>query len=87
MSRPIWFTVAFVCAGITWLVNIAPAVDAAGREPAQSAKVTTGRTVWDGAYTGEQAGRGRTEYMRACASCHAEDGDFLATVDRFLAEK
>jgi mono/diheme cytochrome c family protein len=29
--------------------------------------------VWDGVYTGEQASRGRTEYMQACASCHADD--------------
>ena len=73
MSRRIWFTVAFVCAGIAWLVDVAPAVDAAGREPAQGAKVSTGRTAWDGVYTEEQARRGRTGYMRACASCHAED--------------
>jgi pimeloyl-ACP methyl ester carboxylesterase len=72
MSRPIWFTVALACAGIGWLVNIPPAADAAGREPAQGTKVT-GRTVWDGVYTEEQARRGRAEYMRACASCHAED--------------
>jgi S-disulfanyl-L-cysteine oxidoreductase SoxD len=31
------------------------------------------RSVWDGIYTAEQAMRGRTEYMQACASCHAED--------------
>lgn len=29
MSRRIWFTVAMVCSGITWLVTIAPAVDTA----------------------------------------------------------
>src|SRR6267142_723019 len=73
MSRPIWFTVALVCAGITWLVNVVPAVDAAGREPVQGGKVSSGLTVWDGVYTEEQARRGRAEYIRACASCHAED--------------
>lgn len=31
------------------------------------------RTVWDGIYTVEQASRGRTEYVKACASCHADD--------------
>jgi cytochrome c553 len=31
------------------------------------------RTVWDGIYTEQQALRGRTEYMQACASCHADD--------------
>jgi S-disulfanyl-L-cysteine oxidoreductase SoxD len=30
-------------------------------------------TVWDGIYTAQQAERGRTEYMKACASCHAQD--------------
>jgi len=73
MSRRIWFTVACVGAGIAWLVNSALTVDAAGREPAQDAKVSTGRTVWDGVYSEEQARRGRIEYSRACASCHAED--------------
>ena len=72
MSRRIWFAAALVCAGITWLVNMLPAVDAAPREPAQDGKVT-GRTVWSGVYTDEQARRGRAEYLRACAPCHAED--------------
>ena len=35
--------------------------------------VAAQRSVWDGIYTAEQAMRGRTEYMQACASCHAED--------------
>ena len=73
MSRRIWFTVAFVCAGITWLGNTLPAVGVAGREPVQDGKVSPGRTVWNGVYTEEQARRGRAEYTRACASCHAED--------------
>lgn len=29
--------------------------------------------MWDGVYTEQQAERGRTEYLRSCASCHAED--------------
>ena len=39
-----------------------------------------GRTVWDGVYTEEQASRGQTQYMQACASCHAKDlrGDSTA---------
>ena len=44
-----------------------------GQQRAQEAKTISGRTVWDGVYTEEQATRGRTEYTRACASCHAED--------------
>jgi S-disulfanyl-L-cysteine oxidoreductase SoxD len=31
------------------------------------------RTVWDGVYTSQQALRGQAEYMKACASCHADD--------------
>ncbi len=30
------------------------------------------RSVWDGVYTGEQAGRGQALYNRHCASCHAD---------------
>ena len=33
----------------------------------------TGKTVWDGAYTTEQASRGQTAYLQRCASCHGED--------------
>jgi len=33
----------------------------------------TERTVWDGAYTAEQAMRGGAAYTRSCASCHAPD--------------
>jgi len=34
---------------------------------------TQQRTVWEGIYTPPQAERGRAEYMKACAGCHAED--------------
>ncbi|MBZ5728998.1 MAG: cytochrome c [Acidobacteriia bacterium] len=30
------------------------------------------RSVWDGVYTEEQAGRGKAHYNRECASCHGE---------------
>ena len=30
----------------------------------------TTRSVWDGVYTSEQAGRGSTLYSNNCASCH-----------------
>jgi S-disulfanyl-L-cysteine oxidoreductase SoxD len=30
------------------------------------------RSVWDGVYTEEQAGRGRPLYNEHCASCHAD---------------
>ena len=49
------------------------AVNVTGQQRDQEAQTVSGRTVWDGVYTGEQAGRGRTEYERACAACHAED--------------
>ena len=29
--------------------------------------------MWDGIYTEEQAARGRADYMKSCASCHAAD--------------
>lgn len=31
------------------------------------------RTVWDGVYTEEQAGRGQVRYTEVCAACHAQD--------------
>ena len=39
----------------------------------QDAATRPARTVWDGVYTEAQATRGQTQYMRACASCHAAD--------------
>ena len=72
MSRQTRFALAFVSVGIAWLASAALAVNATGRERVQEPKASS-RTVWDGVYTGEQATRGRTQYMRACASCHAED--------------
>jgi mono/diheme cytochrome c family protein len=30
------------------------------------------RSVWDGVYTEDQAGRGRVLYNEACASCHSD---------------
>lgn len=31
------------------------------------------RSVWDGVFTAAQADRGRTLYLKECASCHAEN--------------
>ena len=38
------------------------------------------RSIWDGVYTEEQAGRGERAYTRACAACHLDDllGDGFA---------
>jgi mono/diheme cytochrome c family protein len=33
----------------------------------------TGRSVWDGVYTKEQATRGQTAYREECARCHSEN--------------
>ena len=40
----------------------------------------TMRSVWDGIYTEEQAGRGERTYTQACAACHLDDlmGDGFA---------
>ena len=39
---------------------------AAGAVQAQS----TGRTVWEGIYSAEQAARGEAQYTQRCAACH-----------------
>ena len=38
--------------------------------PAMTLQQAVGRTVWDGAYTEEQAERGADEYAMYCARCH-----------------
>ena len=37
------------------------------------AAATVSRSVWDGVYTKEQAGRGQTVYREECMKCHAEN--------------
>ncbi len=39
----------------------------------QTAPPVVQRTVWDGVYTVEQAGRGAVQYTESCAACHAPD--------------
>jgi cytochrome c553 len=51
--------VLLVLAGIWWVTALTFA--------------TPARTVWDGVYTAEQAARGRADYTKSCASCHAVD--------------
>ena len=58
---------------VTWVACATLSVDVTGRQRDQEAKAISGRTVWDGVYTEAQARRGQSEYMRACAACHAED--------------
>jgi uncharacterized protein len=40
---------------------------------AQAAPVAGGRTIWDGVFTDEQAGRGQKIYAVSCAPCHKTD--------------
>ena len=72
MSRRV-FTSALLCVGLTWAAIAARRVDAASVARVQDANASTKRTVWDGVYTEEQAGRGQALYARSCASCHAAD--------------
>jgi cytochrome c len=46
--------------------------DGVGIAP-QEAPKASGRTVWDGVYTAEQAERGKALYARSCEGCHAAD--------------
>jgi len=53
-----------VAAAVAFCVSGSLSVVGAGQSPA------IGRTVWDGVFTAEQAGRGRTLYSANCAGCH-----------------
>ncbi len=52
--------------GAWWLATVAGGVLVVGGAIAQGAVAT----VWDGAYTDEQAERGRELYTATCAQCH-----------------
>jgi cytochrome c553 len=41
--------------------------------PAAASRQTTSRTAWDGAFTLEQADRGRAQFSANCAACHGND--------------
>jgi quinoprotein glucose dehydrogenase len=53
---------------------------------AGTAALAQQRTVWDGIYSAPQAERGRTEYMKSCAACHAEDLRGRATAPSLVEE-
>ncbi|MGE0446720.1 MAG: c-type cytochrome [Vicinamibacterales bacterium] len=59
----------------------------AGAAVLSAAQAPEGRTVWNGVYTTEQAGRGRDQFLAHCAECHMTDlsgGEGPALVgDRF----
>src|SRR5258708_7558134 len=58
---------------VTLLASVTVAVTVTRQQRDQEAKTVSRRTGWGGVYTRGQAGRGRTEYGRTCAACHAED--------------
>ena len=64
-------TAALVCAGVLWSAGAARGLDSSGS--AQELNADPARTVWDGVFTKEQAGRGRERFMQTCAQCHGED--------------
>jgi mono/diheme cytochrome c family protein len=43
-------------------------------------------SVWDGIYTGAQAGRGQVLYAKACASCHRENLEGHGTTPSLAGE-
>jgi quinoprotein glucose dehydrogenase len=55
-------------------------MDAASGTRYETLQTSSGRSVWDGVYTADQADRGKAAYFEACASCHAGDlrGDSTA---------
>jgi mono/diheme cytochrome c family protein len=53
---------------------------------AHQARPDLPRTVWDGIYTTEQADRGRTAYLEACAACHGDDLRGKSTAPSLIEE-
>jgi mono/diheme cytochrome c family protein len=58
-----------------WSVGLVAALAAyASRSSAQPAQgAGTGKSVWDGVYTMDQAKRGQEKYIQVCSSCHQPD--------------
>jgi mono/diheme cytochrome c family protein len=62
-----------------WPAVVAAAVGGAAvaytgsASPALQAQHTTGRTVWDGVYSRDQAERGRKAYEQSCGYCHRDN--------------
>jgi len=72
MKRLVRVLMMIACAVSSWFTSTAFASGPASG-PAQDAKPAASRTVWDGVYTEEQAGRGQTQYVQTCAACHGRD--------------
>lgn len=60
----LWTCAAPALVALLLLVAGAGALSAGGQQS---------KTVWDGAYTAEQAARGREAYLKECGSCHSEN--------------
>jgi ankyrin repeat protein len=52
---------------------VPPPNHSAEKAEAQAAPAAGGRTIWDGVFTDEQAGRGSKIYAVSCAPCHKTD--------------
>jgi S-disulfanyl-L-cysteine oxidoreductase SoxD len=65
--------VVVVVASTLWSVGLlAHAAQQGGASAAPDSNAQTARSVWDGVYTEEQAGRGKELYSTHCLSCHGE---------------
>jgi ankyrin repeat protein len=52
---------------------VPPPTHSAEKADAQAAPAAGGRTIWDGVFTEDQAGRGQKVYAVSCAPCHKTD--------------
>lgn len=70
-------TVAFAVAAV-WALGVAHS--SLNAQTPTSLNAQTPKSVWDGAYTEEQAQRGEAEYTKTCAECHQAElsGDGFA---------
>lgn len=63
----LWPAVVAVVVGGAAVTYTGPA------SPSLQAQHTTGKTVWDGVYSTEQAERGRKAYEQSCGYCHRDN--------------
>lgn len=61
-------------------LTLALAIAAQWSSGARAEQAATGKNVWDGVFTAEQAKRGEATYQKECSSCHGGDlnGDGFA---------
>ena len=58
--------ILIVCASIILIGSFVPMASAQAGKP-------SGKTVWDGVYTADQATRGKLQYQTSCSVCHSPD--------------